>query len=373
VGAAPANADDDRLRFVSASVAPWQPARPARNGKHRGFVLFVLRRLGIGVLQLLGVTVVAFLVVAVVPGDPAAANLGQSALGDPSIVAAYRHHYGLDKPLPVQYGLYLWHLVHGDFGLSQLTQRPVSDDLRQYFPATVELALAAIVIALVFGVALGMVGALYQNRLPDRLVRFVTLFGISLPSFWLGLVAFYFFFFKFGWLPGEGRLSPALNPPTSITGLYTVDSLLTGNWTDLWDSIRHLVLPACVLACYTISFVARFSRAAILEVLSRDYVQAARAKGLPERVVILRHVMRPASPAIVTIAGLAFGGLLSGAVLVEQVFSWPGLGQYAYRSSTSLNLPGIAGVSIVIAAVYIVVNLVTDLLYVAIDPRISFQ
>jgi peptide/nickel transport system permease protein len=350
-----------------------EPTMAGRVSRGRGFGRFVARRLAIGVLQVFGVTLVTFAVVAVVPGDPAAANLGQSALADPTIVAAFRHHYGLDRPLPVQYALYVWHLLHGDLGQSQLTQRPVLTDLRQYFPATAELALCAIVVALALGVALGLCAALYHNRPPDRLIRLGSLAGISIPNFWLGLAAFYLFFYKLGWLPGAGRLSPQLQPPRSITGLYTVDSLLTGNWNDLADAARHLVLPASVLACYTVSLIARFSRSAVLDVLGQDYVRAARAKGLPERVVIRRHILRPALLQIITVAGLAFGALLSGAVLVEQVFSWPGIGQYAYRSATALNLPGITGVCIVIAIIYILVNLGVDILYVFIDPRLSLR
>jgi peptide/nickel transport system permease protein len=357
----------------AVSLGSRSPAIPKRLRAGGGIARFAARRLVVGVVQVLGVTLVTFCVVAVVPGDPAAANLGQSALGDPTIVAAFNRHYGLDRPLPIQYVLYVWHLLHADLGESELTQRPVTTDLRQYFPATLELALAAIVVALVLGVALGLCAALCHDRLPDRLIRFGSLAGISIPNFWLGLATFWLFFYKLRWLPGEGRLSPALDPPRSITGLYTVDSLLTGNWVDLGDAARHLVLPASVLACYTLSLITRFSRTSILDVLNQDYVRAARAKGLPARILIPRHILRPALLQIVTITGLAFGSLLSGAVLVEQVFSWPGLGQYAFRSATALNLPGITGVCIVIAIVYILANLAVDVLYTLIDPRLSLR
>jgi len=349
-----------------------QTRRHTRGGG-RGLSKLVTRRLGVGLLQVLGVSLVTFCIVAVVPGDPAAANLGQAALGDPTIVRAFDRQYGLNRPLPVQYGLYVWHLLHGNLGQSQLTQRPVAADLAQYFPATLELALSAILVAFVLGVTLGLVAAFFHNRLPDRLIRFFSLAGISVPNFWLGLVAFYLFFYKLRLLPGTGRLSPELNPPRTITGMYTVDSLLTGNWTDLADSLRHLVLPASVLGCYTLSLITRFSRASVLDVLGQEYVFAAVGKGLPTRTVVLRHVLRPALLQIVTIVGLAFGSLLSGAVLVEQVFSWPGLGQYAYRSATSLNLPGVTGVCILIAVIYILVNLAADIVYVLIDPRLAPQ
>jgi len=349
------------------------PKSSRARGGGRGLCALVAHRLGIGLIQVLGVTLVTFCVVAVVPGDPAAANLGQAAMGDPTIVRAFDHQYGLDRPLAVQYGLYVWHLLHGNLGQSQLTQRPVATDLAQYFPATLELALCAIVVASVLGVTFGMVAAFFHNRLPDRLIRFFSLAGISVPNFWLALIVFYLFFYKLRWLPGTGRLSPELNPPPTITGMYTVDSLLAGNWTDLADSLRHLVLPASVLGCYTLSLITRFSRASVLDVLGQEYVLAAVGKGLPRRTVVLRHVLRPALLQIVTIAGLAFGSLLSGAVLVEQVFSWPGLGQYAYRSATALNLPGVTGVCILIAVVYIFVNLAADVVYVLIDPRLAPQ
>ena len=191
-----------------------------------------------------------------------------------------------------------------------------------------------------------------------------------MPIFWIALVAFYLLFFRLGWLPGGGRLDPAATPPAHITGLYTVDALLHGQWGLLWQALRHLVLPGLVLAIYTVGMLTRFTRASMLEIMGNDYVRAARLKGLPEHVVILRHVLRPALISIITVAGLAFAGLLSGTVLVENIFAWPGIGQYAYHSAVSLDLPAIMGVSLFIALVYIVLNLVIDLLYGVIDPRI---
>jgi peptide/nickel transport system permease protein len=249
----------------------------------------------------------------------------------------------------------------------------VLTDLNEYVPATVELALFAIATSLVVGVALGIVAAACRDRWPDHIIRVVSLGGVSMPVFWIALVAFYLLFFRLGWLPGGGRLDPGTSPPAHITGLYTVDALLHGQWGLLWQALRHLVLPGLVLAIYTVGMLTRFTRASMLEIMGNDYVRAARLKGLPEHVVILRHVLRPALISIITVAGLAFAGLLSGTVLVENIFAWPGIGQYAYHSAVSLDLPAIMGVSLFIALVYIVLNLVIDLLYGVIDPRIRLS
>ncbi|MEO3859791.1 ABC transporter permease [Acrocarpospora sp. B8E8] len=343
--------------------------RPARPG---GLPLarFLARRLVAAALLCVGITLVAFVLTQLVPGDPAAANLGQRAIGDPAAVAAFRAKYGLDKPVPVQYLTYIGNVLQGNFGMSQQSHRPVAQDLAEYVPATIELALFAIVLSLLVGVALGVVAAVNRDRWPDQVLRVVSLGGVSMPTFWVALVAFYLLFFKFGLLPGGGRLDPGMNPPPYATGFYTIDAALAGEWDVLSSAAGHLVLPSLVLAVYTVGMLMRFTRASVLEILGNDYVRAARAKGLPERVVILRHVLRPAMVAIITVAGVAFGSLLSGAVLVENIFSWPGLGQYAYRSAVNLDLPGIMGVSIVVAAVYILINLLVDLLYGVIDPRI---
>jgi peptide/nickel transport system permease protein len=249
----------------------------------------------------------------------------------------------------------------------------VLTDLNEYVPATVELALFAIVTSLIIGVALGILAAAFRDRWPDHVIRVISLGGVSMPIFWIALVAFYLLFFRLGWLPGGGRLDPGTSPPAHVTGLYTVDALLHGQWGLLWQALRHLVLPGLVLAIYTVGVLTRFTRASMLEIMGNDYVRAARLKGLPEHVVILRHVLRPALISIITVAGLAFAGLLSGTVLVENIFAWPGIGQYAYRSAVSLDLPAIMGVSLFIALVYIVLNLVIDLLYGVIDPRIRLS
>ena len=321
-------------------------------------------------LLALGITLVAFCLTQLVPGDPAAANLGQRAIDDPAAVAAFRHHYGLDKPLPEQYGFYLWRLVHGDLGESEQNHDPVTHDLATFIPATAELALVSILIAVVVGVGLGVVAAVRRNKLTDHLLRVLSLGGVSMPTFWIALVALYLFFYKLGWLPGTGRLDPVIEPPPHTTGFYTIDAALAGQWGTAWNALQHLVLPALVLAAYNVGLLTRYTRTAVLEVISNDYVRAARSKGLPERTVILRHVLRAALPTVLTVIGLAFANVMTGAVLVENIFSWPGIGQYAYRSATTLDLPAIMGASLFVAVVYIVINFAVDVLYGVIDPRI---
>jgi len=356
----------------SASIPAPAPRRRATAG-HRDLRRFLLRRLGSGLVVCIGITLVAFVLTHLVPGDPAAANLGQRAIGDPAAVAAFRHQYGLDRPLPVQYALYLKNLLHGNLGISEQSHRPVLADLEEYAPATIELALFAIVLSLVIGISLGIVAAAYHDRWPDHVIRVVSLAGVSMPVFWIALVAFYLLFFKLGWLPGGGRLDPAQTPPTHLTGMFTVDAAMHGQWGLFWSALRHLILPGLVLAIFTTGTLTRSTRASMLEIMGNDYVRAARLKGLPERIVILRHVLRPALVPIITVAGVAFGNLLAGTVLVENIFSWPGLGQYAYRSAVNLDLPAIMGVSLFVALVYIVVNVITDLLYGIIDPRIRLS
>jgi peptide/nickel transport system permease protein len=345
----------------------------ARRATPAGLGRFLARRLGIGVVLIVGITLVAFILTHLVPGDPAAANLGQTALGDPAIVKAFNHEYGLDKPLVDQYVIYLWKLVHGNLGISEQSHRPVATDLAQYFPATIELALFAIVISTVLGVGLGVLAAVRRGRPIDGALRVLSLLGVSMPTFWVALFVFYIFFFRLGWLPSGGRLTPGLNAPPTITGLYTVDALLDGDGALFVNALQHLIMPGMVLGLFTVGTVLRFTRASVLEVINNDYVRAARAKGLSEWTVVRRHVMRPALLSIVTVAGLAFGNLLSGTVLVENIFSWPGIGQYAYLSAINLNLPAIMGVSIVVAIVYILINLLVDLLYSILDPRIELR
>ncbi|WP_243738302.1 ABC transporter permease [Cellulomonas shaoxiangyii] len=345
------------------------PARERWRGTTRA-VRYVSRRVAITAALLLGVTVMTFLIVQAVPGDAATANLSETALNDPEVVAAYRAKWGLDQPLPVQYWVYLTHVLQGDLGISQQTGRPVLGDLMTYVPATLEIALPAMLLAIVIGTAVGLYAAVHHDRAGDQVVRFGTLLGLSTPSFWLSLVVLYVFFYVLGVAPSGGRLSTWLTPPPRVTGMFTVDAALAGRWDVWWDAVQHLALPVLVLTFLTVAILTRFVRSAMLEVLDADYIRAARAKGLPERTVLRHHVLRAGLVPVITVSGLAFASLLSGTVLVEQIFGWPGVGQYAYRAASGLDMPAIMGVSLFVALVYTAVNLAVDLLYGVIDPRI---
>ncbi len=348
-----------------ADRAPRRRYRPSA-----GLLRFVLRRLVAFVLLSIGITLVAFVLTQIVPSNAAATALGEQAAGDPAAVAAFKQHYGLDKPLPLRYAIYLGHVLHGDLGQSSLTHDAVSHDLGQFIPATAELALYSIIIAAIVGIAFGVVAALRRNRPTDHVLRVASLAGISMPTFWIALVLLYVGFYRLGWFPGAERLDPGTLPPPSVTGLYTIDALLAGKWSLFVQALHHLVLPALVLAAFNVSLLTRFTRSAVLEVIGNDYVRAARAKGMPERIVVVRYILRGALPSVVTVLGLVFANVLTGAVLIEKIFSWPGIGQYAYLAAVNLDVPAIAGVSLFVAAVYITVNFIVDILYGVIDPRI---
>ena len=333
-------------------------------------IAYIIRRFLLLIPMLLGITVISFTISHLVPGDPVAVNLGQNAMSDPRIVATFRHEWGLDRPVPVQFVVYLGKVLHGDFGVSQITHRPVATDLREYLPATAELAVTAILIAVLLGIPLGIISAVYHKRLPDHLARLFALMGASVPVFWLGLIGLDVLYVHFSLLPGPGRLDEALLPPRTITGMYTVDSLLTGNWADLGSSLGHLILPSLVLSCFSIGLFTRITRSSMLETLGKHYIRTAKAKGLARWRVIARHALPNALIPTLTSVGLAFANLLTGAVLAETVFNWPGIGRYAFQAATNLDFQAIMGVTNLVALVYILVNLAIDLLYGVIDPRI---
>jgi peptide/nickel transport system permease protein len=335
---------------------------------HR-FATFLVGRLTFVIMLGFGITLIAFALTNLVPGDPALANLGPEQASNPDAVKAFKQHYGLDQPLPAQYWLFLVHLAHGDLGQSEQSHRPVVTDLEQYVPATAELAVTSTLLALVLGIALGTLAAVRRRKPIDHLLRVVSLALTSTPTFWLGLVALYFFFFKLGWLPSNGRLDPTIDVPPHVTGLYTVDSLLAGDLGTFVNSIQHLLLPALVLAAYNVGLLTRFTRAAVLEVAQEDYITVVRAKGVPE-ITVLRHLLRSALPPVVTIVGLLFADAMTGTVLVETIFAWPGIGRYAFHAATTLDLPAIMGVTLFIATVFITANLVVDVLYGIMDPRL---
>jgi peptide/nickel transport system permease protein len=358
------------LTTTPASISEVPGRRLRRLGRAHGLVRFVGRRFAALILLLLGITAVTFVLTQLVPSNAVATNLGEQAAGDPAVVAAFRHHYGLDKPLPERYLLYLGHVLKGDLGQSSLTHDAVTHDLGQFIPATAELALYSVLFAAVVGIAFGVIAALRRNRPTDHALRVTSLAGISMPTFWIALVALYVGFYRLNWFPGAERLDPGVSPPPSVTGLYTIDALLHGDLGLFGQAFHHLVLPSLVLAAFNVSLLTRFTRSAVLEVIGNDYVRAARAKGLPARVVVIRYVLRAALPSVITVLGLVFANVLTGAVLVEKIFSWPGIGQYAYQAAVNVDVPAIAGVSIFVAVVYVTINFIVDVLYGVIDPRI---
>jgi len=270
----------------------------------------------------------------------------------------------------VQYFTYLGNLLHGNLGVSTTTHDAVAADLAQALPATLEIAIGAIVLSVVIGVVLGTVAAYRRGKVSDHVLRVVSLAGLSVPTFWLALALYYFFYFKLHIAPGSGRLSSDFNAPHTITGLYTIDALLAGQLDTFFDALSHLFLPVLVLTLYTVGLLTRFVRTAVLEILDQDYVRAARVKGLPTRTVVWSYVLRGASIPVLTVVGLAFGSLLSGTVLVESIFAWPGIGSYAYQAASHLDLPGVMGVGLLIGVMYLLVNLIVDLLYGILDPRV---
>jgi peptide/nickel transport system permease protein len=329
---------------------------------------FILRRIAGLIFVLFGVSIITFALSQVVPIDAAAAALGQNAREDQ--IQAYRKELGLDRPAVVQYFSYLGRLFQGDLGKSIRTRRPVADDLRDFFPATLELSIAAMIVAIILGISLGVVSAVRRNGLLDGAARVFALVGGSLPIFFVGLLMLALLYSRLRWLPGPGRLDAVLTPPPRFTGMYTIDSLLAGDWRLLKNSLYHLVLPAVTLGYFSTAVLLRMTRSSMLEVLSQDYVRTAQAKGLRDRVVILRHALKNAMIPVLTTIGIVFGSLLSGAVLTESIFGWPGLGRYATTSVTSLDLPAVMGVTLVAAVIYPVANMLVDIGYHVLDPRI---
>ena len=333
------------------------------------FLAFLIRRL-IGIAAvMIGVSVITFAISHVIPADPAVAALGDHATDEQ--IAAFRAEYKLDRPLPEQYLTYVNGLLHSDLGRSIRTRRSVADDLADSFPATFELSFTALLVSIVVGIPAGIWSAISRGRLPDVVVRVLALAGGSIPVFWLGLIVIGLGYYQLGWFPGGGRIDAFVAPPPLRTGLYVVDSLVAGDVEALRSSLIHLVLPALTLGYFSTAVITRMTRSSMLEVLGQDYMRTAEAKGLRERTVVLRHGLRNALIPTVTIIGLTFGSLLSGAVLTETIFSWPGLGRYATASAVSLDFPAVLGVTLLAAVVYPVANLVVDVAYYWLDPRIQ--
>ncbi|MDQ3459364.1 MAG: ABC transporter permease [Deinococcota bacterium] len=334
---------------------------------------YIFRRILFAIPLILGITVVAFLIANAIPADPINANLPQNALGNERLVTAFREKWGLDRPLHIQYLTYLGNLLQGDMGVSVKTRNPVLNDIRQFLPATVELATMSIVVGLLLGISFGVVSAVWRNSPLDYLVRIFALIGVSFPVFLLALIGLSVFHAHLGWVAGPGRLGFLVNRPPQVTGLFTIDSLLAGQWATFRDAVSHLILPSLVLGGYVSGIIARITRSSLLEVLGTDYIRTARAKGQLEPLVVLRHGLSNALIPVVTLLGVLYGNLLAGAVLIEAIFAWPGIGRYAFRASTSQDFPAIMGVSMLIAFIYVIANFIVDILYFFLDPRIRYS
>lgn len=332
---------------------------------------FLVRRLLLTVLVIAGVSAITFALSRLVPGNPARLLAGPHARQAEVDALAARYH--LDGPVLEQYGVYMSGLLRGDLGLSVTSRRPVTEDLAQYLPATIELTLTAFLLTVLIGLPLGVLSAARRGGPIDHVARVFSVTGVSLPVFWLGLVLQVIFYKHLDLLPAGGRLGLLEFEPERVTGLYTVDSLLAGDWALFGSSLLHLILPAATLAIGSLAVVTRMTRASVLESLGADYVRTARAKGLPQSRVLRGHVVRNAFLPTLTVLGLQAGYLLAGNFLVESVFNWPGIGLYAIDAISNLDYAAIMGVTIVVSLIYVLVNLVVDLLYLALDPRITYS
>jgi peptide/nickel transport system permease protein len=319
-------------------------------------------------ITLFGLVLVTFLIGRVMPIDPVIAIVGDHA--PPDVIAQVRTQLGLDRPLLVQFAIYLRNLMHGDLGRSVMTSNTVVADIAHFFPATIELATVAIVVATAIGVPLGVWAAVRQGTRTDHTVRIVCLTGQSVPIFLLGLLALLIFYANLGWAPGTGRQDVMFESDVPVvTGLLTVDALLAGNWDAFHDALAHLVLPAGVLAWFSMAYITRMTRAFMLDALNDEYITTARAKGLSAMRVVWRHAFGNIAVRLITVLALTYAGLLEGAVVTETVFSWPGLGQYLTVSLLSADMNAVLGATLVIGLTYLLINLFADLLYRMLDPR----
>jgi peptide/nickel transport system permease protein len=331
---------------------------------------YVVRRLLLLVPILFGLSILVFFWVRALPGTPAESLLGERAT--PELVEAYKDRYGLNDPIYKQYGRQLKSWAEGDLGTSVATHRPVTDEIRDRFPATIELAVFALMFATSVGIPLGFVAAKKYGSVVDHASLLISLIGISIPVFVLGIILKYVFSVRLGWLPGTGRIDVTITAEHP-TGFYILDAIITRDWATLWDVTKHLILPAIALGSIPLAIVARITRASVLDVQNEDYVRTARAKGLPPLIVDRRHILRNAALPISTIIGLQVGLLLSGAVLTETVFSYPGMGRWLAEAIFNRDYSVLQGGILFVAFVFVFVNLAVDILYALINPRIRYS
>ena len=325
-----------------------------------------LHRLAWFVPTLLGLLTVTFVISRVIPGDPVALVAGDTAT--PAQVEALRRQLGFDRPLPVQFVSYVGRLLRGDMGTSLYTTRPISDDLASRLPATIELTLVAMAFSVVVGIPLGVVSALWRNSALDHALRVITVSGLAIASFWLGIMLQLLFAMRLGWMPLNGRLQGF--PPRGVTGLFVVDAVLAWDGAALGAALAHLALPTATLAFPALATLVRFTRAGVLDVMQSNSVLYERAMGLPRSVIVWKYILRSALTSTVTQIGLLFGILLAGAVVTETVFDWPGIGTYAVNSIMRSDYNGVMGFTVWAGAIFMVVNLVVDIVQTFIDPRV---
>ena len=334
-------------------------------------IRYIIRRLLMMIPVLLGVTIMTFVLTNMLPGDPAREAAGRFATREQ--IAAVRQRLGLDQPLPVQYVRYMGRLLQGDLGESLTTRQEVLKELTIYFPATFELTMTAMTLVILIGIPLGVITGAGRSPWINSLVMLFSLVGVGMPVFWSGLIFQLVFFGELHWLPLSGRLSSQFSAPQAITNMYTVDALLRGQWDVLWDALQHLVLPALTLALGSIASVARITHASVTSVLRKDYIRTARAKGLRSGVILSRHALKNAVLPTATMIGMQFGWLLGGAVLVENIFTWGGIGTYAWVGIFRLDIPVIMGMTLLTTLVFMLLNLLTDFSYAFLDPRIVYE
>ena len=333
---------------------------------------YILRRLLNLIPVLLGITFLVFAFLHLIPGDPAVVLLGDRAA--PDQVEALRERMGLNEPLPLQYLSFLWNLIRFDFGKSIITGFPIIEELKIRWPATFELSVAAMLIALTLGIPAGVIAAVRKNSVLDNLTMSGSLIGVSMPVYWLGLLLIYLFAVNLQWLPPSGRISIQVGLSFQpITGFYLLDTLIQGDITAFRDTIAHLILPALTLSTIPLAILARITRSAMLEVLSQDYIRTARAKGVLEPWVIFKHALKNAMLPVVTIVGLEFGTLLGGAILTETIFAWPGIGEWIYGGILNRDYPVVQGGVIFVAITFVLINLLVDISYALLDPRIQYK
>jgi peptide/nickel transport system permease protein len=335
---------------------------------------YILKRLLLALLVLFGVSVITFFIARVLPSDPAAAWVGPRPTADQ--IAKARAYLGLDEPVYMQYLRYMSNMLRGNLGTSIKSHQPIIVELRSYLPATLELVLAAILLAAVIGIPLGVLSGARKGGVLDNVTRVVSIAGVSIPTFWLGLLLQLVFFAWLGILPIGGRVSTEValnNPVQQITGFYTIDTLLTGNWVAFKDVLLHLILPACTLASYAIGLSIRMTRSTMIEILNEKFILAARVYGLPQRTVLFVLALKNAIVPTLTVLGLSFVYSLTGDILVEVIFSWPGLGLYVTNAVLSIDFPVIVSVTLVVTVFYVFTNLLLDLMQAWLDPRIRLS